>query len=122
VPDVGTVPGPRDDRAVAVELGPVVSEAPEPAPPVVEDVIEEPSVEPPADDAGEVAAASDATADATADATEVTDESEPDAEEVRRRIAVASRSFDPDHQIRRAMDAFFSPAPAASEREQPREH
>jgi len=36
-------------------------------------------------------------------------EEEPDAAEVRRRIAVASRSFDPDHQIRRAMDAFLSP-------------
>ena len=34
---------------------------------------------------------------------------EPDAGEVRRRIAVASRSFDPDHQIRAAMDAFLSP-------------
>jgi hypothetical protein len=29
---------------------------------------------------------------------------------VRRRIATASRSFDPDHQVRRAMDAFFSPS------------
>lgn len=36
-------------------------------------------------------------------------EEEPDAAEVRRQIAVASRSFDPDHQIRRAMDAFLSP-------------
>jgi diguanylate cyclase (GGDEF)-like protein len=35
---------------------------------------------------------------------------EPDAAEVRRRIAVASRSFDPDHQIRAAMDAFLSPS------------
>ena len=34
---------------------------------------------------------------------------EPDAAEVRRRIAVASRSFDPDHQISAAMDAFLSP-------------
>jgi diguanylate cyclase (GGDEF)-like protein len=36
-------------------------------------------------------------------------EEEPDAADVRRQIAVASRSFDPDHQIRRAMDAFLSP-------------
>jgi diguanylate cyclase (GGDEF)-like protein len=36
-------------------------------------------------------------------------EEEPDAAVVRRQIAVASRSFDPDHQIRRAMDAFLSP-------------
>jgi hypothetical protein len=34
---------------------------------------------------------------------------EPDAGEVRRQIAAASRSFDPDHQIRRAMDAFLGP-------------
>jgi hypothetical protein len=38
-----------------------------------------------------------------------TDEAEPDPEEVRRRIATARQSFDPDHQIRRAMDAFLSP-------------
>ena len=36
-------------------------------------------------------------------------EEEPDAAVVRRQIAVATRSFDPDHQIRRAMDAFLSP-------------
>lgn len=39
--------------------------------------------------------------------------------EVRRRIASASRSFDPDHQIRRAMDAFLSPVPRERERERP---
>jgi diguanylate cyclase (GGDEF)-like protein len=39
-----------------------------------------------------------------------TDDTEPDPMEVRRRIATASRSFDPDHQVRRAMDAFFSPS------------
>lgn len=43
---------------------------------------------------------------------------EPDAQVVRRQIAAASRSFDPDHQIRRAMDAFLSPT--AGERD-PRE-
>jgi diguanylate cyclase (GGDEF)-like protein len=37
------------------------------------------------------------------------DDTEPDPMEVRARIASASRSFDPDHQVRRAMDAFFSP-------------
>ncbi|MEO7296387.1 MAG: GGDEF domain-containing protein, partial [Candidatus Limnocylindria bacterium] len=40
-----------------------------------------------------------------------------DPQEVRRRIASASRSFDPDHQIRRAMDAFLSPVP--NDREHP---
>ncbi|MGH2428909.1 MAG: hypothetical protein ACRDGV_08505, partial [Candidatus Limnocylindria bacterium] len=38
-------------------------------------------------------------------------EDEPDPSEVRRQIAVANRSFDPDHQIRRAMDAFLGPMP-----------
>lgn len=38
-------------------------------------------------------------------------EEEPDPSEVRRQIAVANRSFDPDHQIRRAMDAFLGPMP-----------
>jgi hypothetical protein len=38
-----------------------------------------------------------------------TDEEEPDPSEVRRNIAAAQRNMDPDHQIRRAMDAFLSP-------------
>jgi diguanylate cyclase (GGDEF)-like protein len=42
-------------------------------------------------------------------AAEPVEEEEPDAAVVRRQIAVATRSFDPDHQIRRAMDAFLSP-------------
>ena len=59
---------PPEDRAVAVELGPVAQ-----------------GDEPRHDDA------------------------EADPQEVRRQIEAASRSFDPDHQIRRAMDAFLSP-------------
>ena len=42
-----------------------------------------------------------------------------DPQEVRRRIASASRSFDPDHQIRRAMDAFLSPVPHEYDHERP---
>jgi diguanylate cyclase (GGDEF)-like protein len=42
-----------------------------------------------------------------------------DPMEVRRRIATASRSFDPDHQIRRAMDAFLSPVGNDHERPTP---
>ena len=42
---------------------------------------------------------------------------EADPQVVRRQIAAASRSFDPDHQIRRAMDAFLSPG--SSDRDQP---
>jgi diguanylate cyclase (GGDEF)-like protein len=66
---------PSEDRAVAVELGPVVS-ADEPR----------------------------------------RDDSEADPQDVRRQIEAASRSFDPDHQIRRAMDAFLSPGMAEHER------
>lgn len=42
-----------------------------------------------------------------------------DPQEVRRRIATASRSFDPDHQIRRAMDAFLSPVGPDGDRKTP---
>ncbi|MBW3613043.1 MAG: hypothetical protein KY392_04195, partial [Chloroflexi bacterium] len=63
---------PRDDRAVAVELGPVV-----------------------------VAEGQRQDAD---------DDDQADPHEVRRQIATASRAFDSDRQVRRAMDAFFSPA------------
>ncbi len=34
---------------------------------------------------------------------------EADPTVVRRQIAAARRNMDPDHQIRRAMDAFLSP-------------
>jgi len=71
---VTPVSGPREDRAVAVELGPIGSAQPARGP--RHDEI---------DDA--------------------------DPQEVRRRIASASRSFDPDHQIRRTMDAFLTPVP-----------
>jgi diguanylate cyclase (GGDEF)-like protein len=69
---------PREDRAVAVELGPVV--------------VTEPGRE------GD-------------------DDDQADPQEVRRQIATASRSFDPDHQVRRAMDAFFSPSAYPSDQE-----
>jgi diguanylate cyclase (GGDEF)-like protein len=68
------VTGPSEDRAVAVELGPIAS------------------VEPRHDD------------------------SEAEPEDVRRQIESASRAFDPDHQIRRAMDAFLSPGHAERDR------
>jgi hypothetical protein len=45
------------------------------------------------------------------------DDSEPDPQDVRRQFEAASRSFDPDHQIRRAMDAFLSPG--LGERDRP---
>jgi hypothetical protein len=85
---------PREDRAVAVELPPVT---PEPAAPPAADVDE-------GDDSGSQYAE---------------EEDQADAGEVRRQIAVASRSFDPDHQIRRAMDAFLSPVGPETERRTP---
>jgi diguanylate cyclase (GGDEF)-like protein len=75
----GGAVAPAEDRAVAVELGPIVGPEAAPRPEV--------------------------------------DDAEADPQDVRRQIAAASRSFDPDHQIRRAMDAFLSPAP--SERDRP---
>jgi hypothetical protein len=47
------------------------------------------------------------------------EEDDADPQEVRRRIATASRSFDPDHQIRRAMDAFLSPVKGEGDRSTP---
>jgi hypothetical protein len=78
----GGATAPAADRAVAVELGPVVA------------------------------------ADAGAARPEI-DDAEADPQDVRRQIAAASRSFDPDHQIRRAMDAFLSPAPNDPDRPTP---
>jgi hypothetical protein len=42
-------------------------------------------------------------------APDTSEEEEADPSEVRRQIAAARRNMDPDHQIRRAMDAFLSP-------------
>jgi len=44
------------------------------------------------------------------------DDGEADPQDVRRQMATASRSFDPDHQIRRAMDAFLSPGSSEGDR------
>jgi hypothetical protein len=48
---------------------------------------------------------------------EPTDEDEPDPGEVRRQIAAARLNMDPDHQIRRAMDAFLSSPRSNPERD-----
>jgi hypothetical protein len=45
---------------------------------------------------------------------ESAEDEETDASEVRRNIASARLHMDPDHQIRRAMDAFLSPTPRSS--------
>jgi diguanylate cyclase (GGDEF)-like protein len=100
------------------------------APPVIEvpPVIEAPPVieVPPAAEPQVAAAASAATAIPVApgqDAVpvmaqepepspthETLEDDEADPSEVRRNIATARRNMDPDHQIRRAMDAFLSPS------------
>jgi diguanylate cyclase (GGDEF)-like protein len=104
-------------EASAVAVGPsVVEEAPPiaaaPAEPEPRDVaipLGHASSSPPAGSPGPANGASEI------------DDTEPDPQEVRRRIATASRSFDPDHQVRRAMDAFFSPGlPPSSDPEQSR--
>ncbi len=98
---------PREDRAIAVELG----SAPEPAaPPPPRQVAPRPAAAtppPPSDEEDE------------ARGHEADEEDQADAGEVRRQIAHASRSFDPDHQIRRAMDAFLSPIGQDAERRTP---
>jgi len=49
-------------------------------------------------------------------ASEAHGDDEPDPADVRRQIAAARRNMDPDHQIRRAMDAFLSsPSPSTSD-------
>jgi diguanylate cyclase (GGDEF)-like protein len=48
---------------------------------------------------------------------EPTDEAEPDPGEVRKQIAAARLNMDPDHQIRRAMDAFLSSPRSTPERD-----
>lgn len=80
----GAAIAPNGERAVAVELGPVV--VAEPAAP---------------------------------GRAENDEEDQADPQEVRRQIAAASRSFDPDHQVRRAMDAFFSPSSLPPDQERP---
>ncbi len=55
---------------------------------------------------------------AVVEAEQETDEREPDPGDVRRQIAAARRSFDPDDQIRRAMDAFLS-SPSREDRGHP---
>jgi hypothetical protein len=101
-------PAPREDRAVAVDLGP----APEP---VAQEAEREPDLEPVGIGPEPVAPVPVAPPPAGPESDDE-DQDQADAGEVRRQIAVASRSFDPDHQIRRAMDAFLSPVGDAERR------
>lgn len=97
---------------------PVEAQEPMPAPPApeaapVEAVTEvaAPEVAAPVAVEPAVSAPAEATNGAAGEPALEIDDAEADPQEVRRRIASASRSFDPDHQIRRAMDAFLSPQP-----------
>jgi len=107
-PEKSPVSAPVDEPPVAAEATPRV------APPAAPE-----AVAPPVDRAVAVELGAVVVAGA-GPAVPESEEDEADPQEVRRRIVAASRSFDPDHQIRRAMDAFFSPAPGAAERERPK--
>jgi diguanylate cyclase (GGDEF)-like protein len=119
-----------EEASAAAEPMPAPEPAPEPAP-VVAAVPPAPSVEPVPHPAGMDAAAAFAVGEETIDIApledlaapaaslgrevpplphEAPDEEESDPSEVRRHIAAARRHMDPDHQIRRAMDAFLSPS------------
>jgi diguanylate cyclase (GGDEF)-like protein len=109
-PPPAPAPAPAEPDEAADLVAPVVDDVPEA--PVPAPVPEAPIG--PADDRA-VAVPLGPVAE-TVDAAEPVDraslehgDGEPDPQEVRRRIATASRSFDPDDQVRRAMDAFFSP-------------
>lgn len=89
---------------------------------------EAPRLEPAPPRAAPVAAAAPPPTAATAFSVEATTtngshheahgEDEPDPADVRRQIAAARRNMDPDHQIRRAMDAFLSsPTSSRADRE-----
>jgi hypothetical protein len=90
-----------------VDSQPVAADLPEAAPPSDAELVGPPPMEP----ADEPAAVAEPplTAVPASLQYDASEEDEPDPSEVRRHIASASRNLDPDHQIRRAMDAFLSP-------------
>jgi diguanylate cyclase (GGDEF)-like protein len=116
--------------ATAIPVGP----APEPepieadAPPVAADTAQEVAAQPMRTTAAAAPAplnggtserSAPVVAESAAVAESEIDDDEADAGDVRRNIASASQSFDPDHQIRRAMDAFLSPLGPERERRTP---
>jgi diguanylate cyclase (GGDEF)-like protein len=121
---------PRPRPALLARRSTVVESAPEPPPAAPAPVSSSP---PPAERRAQSAMAATAPMEDRAVAVKLgpilLPESQPgsrheevddaDPQEVRRRIASASRSFDPDHQIRRAMDAFLSPVPRERDHERP---
>jgi diguanylate cyclase (GGDEF)-like protein len=81
----------------------------DPEPPAAAPIQMGPVVEPTAAAEAPVAEAEPVPVAATSMANDAAEEDEADPSEVRRQIAAARRNLDPDHQIRRAMDAFLSP-------------
>ncbi len=102
---------PVTDEPVAEEVAAAMA-----APPVADAVTSAP--EPTAASPERTAAAFTVEAAPTNGAThDAQGEDEPDPADVRRQIAAARRNMDPDHQIRRAMDAFLSSPPTRADRE-----
>ncbi|HEX6654674.1 MAG TPA: hypothetical protein VF153_00530, partial [Candidatus Limnocylindria bacterium] len=94
-------PPPAERAAISVEPEPAAP-APIPMGPVVE------PIEPAAAEAAQPVPEPVGVAAPTLPH-ESTEDEDADPSEVRRQIAAARRNMDPDHQIRRAMDAFLSP-------------
>lgn len=85
-------PEPASESSTAIPMGPIVPE------PVAASPLPEPAAVP-----------APAATVAPPAGHEPAEDDEADPSEVRRQIAAARRNMDPDHQIRRAMDAFLSP-------------
>ena len=117
-------PAREEPQTVAVEPS-IAQQSPQPAPaPIEEPPAEEtPAEEPVAEGRAVAVQLGPVVPNERPPQGEIEDE-EADPVEVRRRIAAARRSFDPDDQVRRAMDAFFSPTITSSEPERanPPEH
>jgi diguanylate cyclase (GGDEF)-like protein len=107
----------EEETATAIPVGP----SPEPEPePVTEAVASAEAVEPmPSPEPVATAVAIPLNGGPAVEAEAEIDDGEADPQDVRRHIANASQSFDPDHQIRRAMDAFLSPLGPERERRTP---
>ncbi len=99
------IPSAAGERVARPQAAPEPPQVPEPPPVIIPRPVAPAEPTPDAVPAGVTAPSAAAQANG---AGEATDEREPDPTEVRRQIAAARRSFDPDHQIRRAMDAFLS--------------
>jgi hypothetical protein len=121
---------PAEDVAVEVEQAPSAARAavasdplrmpsPPPVPPAASPPVTPDGELPPFLEPGRAAIRVDPEPAAVSDGMdalphESAEDEETDPSEVRRNIASARLHMDPDHQIRRAMDAFLSPTPRSS--------